>query len=119
MRSIEFQTVDVFTTTRFGGNPLAVIPDAGDLTTEEMQAIAREFNYSETTFVGPPADAANTARVRIFTPASEIPFAGHPNVGTAYVLGRLAAARGEALRASASRRPPVSWRPSCSARAAR
>jgi trans-2,3-dihydro-3-hydroxyanthranilate isomerase len=99
MGSVAFETVDVFTTTRFGGNPLAVVPDAASLTAEQMQAITREFNYSESTFVLPPADPANTARVRIFTPASEIPFAGHPNVGTAYVLAKLAAARGEAADA--------------------
>jgi trans-2,3-dihydro-3-hydroxyanthranilate isomerase len=96
MRSFDYRTVDVFTSERFGGNPLAVIPDARGLSSEEMQAITREFNYSESTFVLPPKDAANTAQVRIFTPASEIPFAGHPNVGTAYVLAQLAAVRGEA-----------------------
>ena len=89
MRSIAYQTVDVFTAERFGGNPLAVITDDAGLSTAEMQAIAREFNYSETTFVGPPEDPANTARVRIFTPSSELPFAGHPNVGTAYVLAQM------------------------------
>jgi trans-2,3-dihydro-3-hydroxyanthranilate isomerase len=96
MRPFDYRTVDVFTNQRFGGNPLAVIPDARGLSGEEMQAIAREFNYSETTFVLPPRDAANTAQVRIFTPAGELPFAGHPNVGTAYVLAQLAGARGEA-----------------------
>jgi trans-2,3-dihydro-3-hydroxyanthranilate isomerase len=85
---IEFTTVDVFTNTRFGGNPLAVIPDATGLTTEQMQSIAAEFNLSETTFVLPPQDAAHTAHVRIFTPKAEVPFAGHPNVGTAFVLAR-------------------------------
>jgi trans-2,3-dihydro-3-hydroxyanthranilate isomerase len=94
MRSIEYQTVDVFTDQRFGGNPLAVITDDAGLSTDEMQAIAREFNYSETTFVGPPEDPANTARVRIFTPSSELPFAGHPNVGTAYVLAQMERYRG-------------------------
>jgi trans-2,3-dihydro-3-hydroxyanthranilate isomerase len=84
----EYQTVDVFTTARFGGNPLAVIPDARGLTGAQMQRIAAEFRYSETTFVLPPADPANTARVRIFTPTAEVPFAGHPNVGTAFVLAR-------------------------------
>ena len=79
-------TVDVFTDRAFGGNPLAVVLDAGGLTTEQMQAIATEFNYSETTFVLPPADSANDANVRIFTVRSEIPFAGHPNVGTAFVM---------------------------------
>ena len=81
-----YVTVDVFTSQRFGGNPLAVVLDAGGLDTVAMQAIAREFNYSETTFVLPPQDPANTAHVRIFTPLNELPFAGHPNVGTAYVL---------------------------------
>lgn len=85
---IEFVTVDVFTDQRFGGNPLAVIPDARGIPEDRLQSIAREFNYSETTFVYPPDDPAHTARVRIFTPTDEIPFAGHPNVGTAFVLGR-------------------------------
>ncbi len=79
-------TVDVFTDRAFGGNPLAVVLDAGGLSTAQMQAIASEFNYSETTFVLPPSDRANDAQVRIFTVRSEIPFAGHPNVGTAFVL---------------------------------
>jgi len=81
-----YMTVDVFTDRAFGGNPLAVILDAGGLSTAQMQAIASEFNYSETTFVLPPSDAANDAQVRIFTVNREIPFAGHPNVGTAFVL---------------------------------
>jgi trans-2,3-dihydro-3-hydroxyanthranilate isomerase len=81
-----YVTVDVFTDRPFGGNPLAVVLDAEGLSTAQMQAIAREFNYSETTFVLPPRDAAHDAEVRIFTVNSEIPFAGHPNVGTAYVL---------------------------------
>ncbi len=85
----DFVTLDVFTDTMFGGNPLAVLPDARGLTTEKMQAIAREFNYSETTFVLPPEDENNTRKVRIFTPMAEIPFAGHPNVGTAVALARL------------------------------
>ena len=84
-------TVDVFTDRAFGGNPLAVVLDAGGLSTAQMQAIATEFNYSETTFVLPPADKANDANVRIFTVRSELPFAGHPNVGTAFVLATLAA----------------------------
>jgi trans-2,3-dihydro-3-hydroxyanthranilate isomerase len=79
-------TVDVFTDRAFGGNPLAVVLDAGGLTTAQMQAIALEFNYSETTFVLPPRETAHDAEVRIFTVRSEIPFAGHPNVGTAFVL---------------------------------
>jgi trans-2,3-dihydro-3-hydroxyanthranilate isomerase len=84
-------TVDVFTNRAFGGNPLAVILDAGGLSTAQMQAIASEFNYSETTFVLPPQDSAHDAQVRIFTVRSEIPFAGHPNVGTAFVLATQAA----------------------------
>ena len=83
---IDFVTVDVFTETKFGGNPLAVVPDARGLATAQMQAIAAEFNYAETTFVLPPQNAAHTAHVRIFTPRAEMPFAGHPNVGTAFVL---------------------------------
>jgi trans-2,3-dihydro-3-hydroxyanthranilate isomerase len=86
MRSYQFLTLDVFTTTRFGGNPLAVFPEAAGLSDAEMQAIAAEFNLSETTFVLPAENAANTARVRIFTPAREMPFAGHPNVGTGWAL---------------------------------
>lgn len=83
-----YVTTDVFTDRVFSGNPLAVVLDAEGLDTGQMQAIAREFNYSETTFVLPPADPAHAARVRIFTPSAEIPFAGHPNVGTAVVLAR-------------------------------
>ena len=79
-------TVDVFTDRAFGGNPLAVVLDAEGLSTAQMQAIATEFNYAETTFVLPPRDPAHAAQVRIFTPRAEIPFAGHPNVGTAFVL---------------------------------
>ena len=86
MRTFSFVTVDVFTDRRFGGNPLAVFPDARGMTDDEMQSLAAEFNLSETTFVLPPADKANTARVRIFNRRSEMPFAGHPNVGTAWVL---------------------------------
>ncbi len=81
-------TVDVFTDQRFGGNPLAVLPRAEGLATEQMQRIAMEFNLSETTFVLPPKAPAHTAEVRIFTPRAERPFAGHPNVGTAFVLAR-------------------------------
>jgi trans-2,3-dihydro-3-hydroxyanthranilate isomerase len=86
-----YVTVDVFTDRAFGGNPLAVVLDAGGLSTAQMQAIALEFNYSETTFVLPPRDAGNDAHVRIFTATREIPFAGHPNVGTAFVLATRAA----------------------------
>lgn len=81
-----FYTCDVFTDRRFGGNPLAVLPEAEGLTTQQMQQITREFNYSETVFVLPPDEPAHTFRLRIFTPAVEIPFAGHPTVGTAHVL---------------------------------
>lgn len=90
MPSYEFITVDVFTSRRFAGNPLAVLPDASGLTDVQMQAVAAEFNLSETTFILPPADPRNHAQVRIFTPKSEMPFAGHPNVGTGYVLARMA-----------------------------
>jgi trans-2,3-dihydro-3-hydroxyanthranilate isomerase len=86
--SIEYQTVDVFTDERFGGNQLAVVSDARGLDAGQMQRIASEFNYSESAFVLPPTDPGNTARVRLFTPGGEVPFAGHPNVGTAFVLGR-------------------------------
>ena len=84
----EYTICDVFTDRRFAGNPLAVLPHAEGLTDEQMQQIAREFNFSETTFVL-PAEAGHTRRVRIFTPLDEIPFAGHPNVGTAFVLAGL------------------------------
>ena len=79
---------DVFTETRFGGNQLAVLPKAEGLSDQQMQQITREFNFSETAFVLPP-EAGQTRRVRIFTPAREIPFAGHPNVGTAFVLASI------------------------------
>jgi trans-2,3-dihydro-3-hydroxyanthranilate isomerase len=88
MTNIAYEVVDVFTTSRFGGNPLAVVLDARHLTDALMQQIAAEFGFSETTFVLPPADPQHTARVRIFTPTTEVPFAGHPNVGTAFVLAR-------------------------------
>ncbi|MCQ1571125.1 PhzF family phenazine biosynthesis protein [Neorhizobium galegae] len=88
MPTTDFVTVDVFTTERFAGNPLAVVPDARGLTDRQMQKIAVEFGYAESTFVLPPENPENSARVRIFTPTMEIPFAGHPNVGTAYVLGQ-------------------------------
>jgi trans-2,3-dihydro-3-hydroxyanthranilate isomerase len=89
-----FATADVFTERLFGGNPVAVILNAEGLSTEAMQAIASEFNLSETTFVLPPRDPAHTAAVRIFTPRVEVPFAGHPNVGTAFLLAREMMARG-------------------------
>ncbi|MBB6483898.1 PhzF family phenazine biosynthesis protein [Rhizobium lusitanum] len=88
MNTVAYVTVDVFTSERFVGNPLAVIPDARGLSSDAMQKIATEFNYSETTFVLPPDNPDHTARIRIFTPTAEIPFAGHPNVGTAFVLGQ-------------------------------
>ncbi len=84
-----FHTVDVFTDQPFGGNPLAVVPDARGLSSVAMQRIAAEFNLAETTFVLAPDDPAHDAKVRIFTPRAEVPFAGHPNIGTAFVLGRL------------------------------
>jgi trans-2,3-dihydro-3-hydroxyanthranilate isomerase len=81
-----FVTLDVFTDRRFAGNPLAVVLDAQRLDTEAMQAIAGEFNHPETVFVLPAAGADRRARIRIFTPARELPFAGHPTVGTAVLL---------------------------------
>jgi PhzF family phenazine biosynthesis protein len=85
-RRYELLQIDVFSATPLGGNPLAVFPEAEGLTDAEMQAIAREMNLSETTFVLPPERAQADYRVRIFTPQSELPFAGHPSVGTAYAL---------------------------------
>lgn len=87
--SYRYLTADVFTSTPFGGNQLAVLPDARGLSTGQMQAIAKEFNYAESTFVFPPDDPRHTRRVRIFTPANEMPFAGHPTVGTAHVLAAI------------------------------
>jgi trans-2,3-dihydro-3-hydroxyanthranilate isomerase len=84
-----FVTLDVFTQKRFAGNPLAVVLEPDGLDTAAMQAIAREFNLSETVFVFPPADEQHRARLRIFTPGRELPFAGHPTVGTAVLLGRI------------------------------
>ncbi|MFO1081365.1 MAG: PhzF family phenazine biosynthesis protein [Reyranellaceae bacterium] len=98
MRRHRFVTVDVFTDRRFGGNPLAVFPDAEGLSDREMQCLAAEFNLSETTFVLPPRDPANSARVRIFNRRSEMPFAGHPNVGTGWVLAGLGRDRDGVLR---------------------
>jgi trans-2,3-dihydro-3-hydroxyanthranilate isomerase len=97
---LHFVTVDVFTDRQFGGNPLAVILNAGGLSTGQMQSIAGEFNLAETSFVLPPKDAANTAHVRIFTPKAEMPFAGHPNVGTAFVLAREGQANGRPIAGS-------------------
>src|SRR6059058_562733 len=94
---IEFTSVDVFTDRKFGGNPLAVIPDATGLSSAQMQSIAAEFNLAETTFVLPPKDPAHTAEVRIFTPKAEMPFAGHPNVGTAFVLAAAGQSYGQEI----------------------
>ena len=86
---LAFETLDVFTDETFGGNPLGVFPDATHLPTALMQRIALEMSLSETVFLGPPESAEGTARVRIFTPAREVPFAGHPTVGSAiYLAGR-------------------------------
>ncbi len=85
-----YQTVDVFTDRRFAGNPLAVVLDGEGLADATMQAIAREFGYSETTFVCRPGAPGTDATVRIFTPVAEVPFAGHPNIGTAFVLAAAA-----------------------------
>ena len=93
-----FYIVDVFTDTLFGGNPLAVLSDARGLSSEAMQEIGREFNLSETTFVLPPTHPEHTRQVRIFTPKAELPFAGHPNIGTAFTL----AATGEVEKQASS-----------------
>lgn len=98
MTSYAFETVDVFTERRFGGNPLAVFTDARGLTKEQMQALAFEFNLSETTFILPPEKSENTARVRIFNRTAEMTFAGHPSIGTAYVMARNGLAKGDQLR---------------------
>lgn len=86
---LQFHTLDVFTTHKFAGNPLAVVLDADDLTTEQMQTICKEFNLSETTFVMKPENPGNTAKMRIFFPGGEMPFAGHPTLGTAILLAEL------------------------------
>lgn len=96
---LNFVTVDVFTDRQFGGNPLAVVVDADGLSTEQMQRIAAEFNLAETTFVLPPKAADHTAHVRIFTPRAEMPFAGHPNVGTAFVVAKEGSCYGQPLNA--------------------
>lgn len=80
--------LDVFTDTLYGGNQLAVFPDARDIPEESMQSIAKEFNLSETTFVLPPENKNNDFKVRIFTPAQELPMAGHPTIGTAFIMAR-------------------------------
>jgi trans-2,3-dihydro-3-hydroxyanthranilate isomerase len=89
MPEFRYITLDVFTDRAFGGNQLAVFPDATDIPDELLLTIAREFNFSESTFCYPPSDAAHAARVRIFTPGAELPFAGHPTVGTAIALALL------------------------------
>ena len=88
-RSLKFYQADVFTTQPFGGNPVAVFPEADGLTDDELQQIAREMNLSETVFVLPPTDPAAVVRLRIFTPTQELPFAGHPVIGTFYLLAQL------------------------------
>ncbi|HLM58528.1 MAG TPA: PhzF family phenazine biosynthesis protein [Pyrinomonadaceae bacterium] len=88
MRRLHYHLVDVFTDRLFGGNPLAVITNGRGVSPETMQAVAKEFNLSETTFVLPPDDPAHHWRVRIFTPGSELPMAGHPTIGTTFVLAR-------------------------------
>jgi trans-2,3-dihydro-3-hydroxyanthranilate isomerase len=90
----KFVTLDVFTSKRYAGNPLAVVLDPQGLDTAAMQAIAREFNLSETVFVLPPENSAHRAKLRIFTPASELPFAGHPTVGSAVLLNRIDQTKG-------------------------
>jgi trans-2,3-dihydro-3-hydroxyanthranilate isomerase len=88
-RTLKFYQADVFTSQPFGGNPVAVVPEADGLTDDQLQQIAREMNLSETVFVFPPTDKAAVVRLRIFTPSQEIPFAGHPVIGTFYVLAEL------------------------------
>ncbi|MBI1218878.1 MAG: PhzF family phenazine biosynthesis isomerase [Rhodobacteraceae bacterium] len=95
---LEFHTLDVFTTQPFAGNPLAVVLGADALSPRQMQTMAREFNLSETIFVQAPRDPANTARVRIFFPTAEIPFAGHPTVGCAILLASLTAPEGDFVK---------------------
>lgn len=94
--TLAFHTLDVFTDRRFGGNPLAIVRGADALTPAQMQTIAAEFNLSETVFVLKPENPAHSARVRIFTPVKEVPFAGHPTVGTAILLASLKAPAGVA-----------------------
>ena len=93
MPTFEFYTTDVFTSSKFGGNQLAVFPNAKGISPTLYQAIAREFNFSETTFVLPPKDKKHTRLVKIFTPGGELQFAGHPTVGTAVVLASIGAVK--------------------------
>lgn len=95
MTAYDFVTLDVFTDTKFTGNQLAVLMDAQGLTLDRMQTITKEFNYAESTFVLPPENPGNTARVRIFTPGYEMPFAGHPTVGTAVAIARARGLKGQ------------------------
>src|SRR5438270_1462844 len=89
MTRFRFLTCDVFTSVPFGGNQLAGFPDARGIPEQRLLDVTREFNYSETTFVHPAADARHARHVRIFTPGGEVPFAGHPTVGTAHVLAAM------------------------------
>jgi trans-2,3-dihydro-3-hydroxyanthranilate isomerase len=89
MPRFRYLTADVFTDVPFGGNQLAIFPDARGIPEHRMLDVTREFNYSETTFVYPPSDPKHTRRVRIFTPGGEVPFAGHPTVGTAHALAEI------------------------------
>ncbi len=93
---LDFRTLDVFTDATFGGNPLGVFPDAAHLPSELMQKVALEMNLSETVFLGPPETPEGTARVRIFTPEVEVPFAGHPTVGAAIYLATTESVRARA-----------------------
>jgi len=94
---IDYLVYDVFTNMPFTGNPLAIIPDASGLTEDQLLPIAREFNFSETAFVYPPENPESTAKVRIFTPATELAFAGHPTVGTAVALSDMGRASGQMI----------------------
>ncbi len=95
MTQLEFHTLDVFTDTPFSGNPLAVVLGADSLSVQQMQTLAREFNLSETIFVQTPEKPENTAKVRIFFPTAEIPFAGHPTIGCAILLSQMAQPTGD------------------------
>jgi trans-2,3-dihydro-3-hydroxyanthranilate isomerase len=88
-RTLQFYQADVFTDVPFGGNPVAIVPEASGLTDLELQQIAREMNLSETVFIFPPTELAATVKMRIFTPTREIPFAGHPIIGAFFVMGKL------------------------------
>ena len=96
-KKYRYRVVDVFTTNRFEGNPLSVFPDASGIADEAMPRIARELNHSETVFVFPPENASSTARLRIFTPSQEMAFAGHPTIGTSFILHDEGAARDDRI----------------------